>query len=223
MASRRLNLPNAITGARILACPVIFVLLFSPAIGHLFLAFILFLAAALSDLWDGYLARKHGWITDTGKLLDPVADKLLLVATFVPFYIVSHGPDPVTQVPWWGPLPLWVVLVIFGREVLVTAFRMWAARRGSILSAGKSGKIKAFIQNIFSGGLILWYALARTAREQGWEGRTLWSIWEPFHTMVVALTLGVALVLTIYSMGVYFFENRELLTGGSGGTSGPVH
>lgn len=221
MASRRLNLPNAITGARILACPVIFVLLLSPRIGHLVAAFILFLAASLSDLWDGYLARKHGWITDTGKLLDPIADKLLLVATFIPFYMVSHSPDEVTHVPWWGPLPLWVVVVIFGREVLVTGFRMWAARRGSVLSAGQSGKIKAFVQNIFSGGLILWYALGRMAREEGWDGAILWTIWEPFHATVVALSLGVALVLTVYSMGVYFWENRRLFVDRAEGPPGP--
>jgi len=216
MASRRLNLPNAITGARILACPVIFVLILSPQVGHLMAGFILFLAASLSDLWDGYLARKHGWITDTGKLLDPIADKLLLVATFIPFYMVSHSGDPVNHVPWWGPLPLWVVVVIFGREILVTGFRMWAARRGSVLSAGWSGKVKAFIQNIFSGGLILWYALYRMALERGWEGTTAWTAWAAFHRTVVGLTLGVAVILTVYSMGVYMWENRRLLRGHAG-------
>jgi CDP-diacylglycerol---glycerol-3-phosphate 3-phosphatidyltransferase len=217
MAQRRLNLPNVITGTRILACPLIFVLALSPRPSHLFVAFILFVAAAVSDLWDGYLARKHGQVTDTGKLLDPVADKLLLVSTFIPFYIVSHRPDPVTDIPWWGPLPLWVVLVIFGREILVTVFRSWAARRGSVISAGQSGKVKAFTQNIFSGALLLWYALARTARDAGWEGQPAWSFWEVFHGAVVGLSLLVALILTVYSMGVYAFQNRALILGREGG------
>jgi len=216
MAPSRLNLPNAITGARILACPVIFVLILSPRTGHLAAAFLLFLAASLSDLWDGYLARKHGLITDTGKLLDPIADKLLLVSTFIPFYMVSQGPDPVDHVPWWGPLPLWVVVVIFGREILVTGFRMWAARRGSVLSAGQSGKVKAFVQNIFSGGLILWYVVHRMALERGWEGTGFWSFWEPFHAFVVAVSLALALFLTLYSLGVYIWQNRRLLAGGAG-------
>lgn len=217
MAPRRLNLPNAITGVRILACPVIFVLILSPSAGHLLVGFLLFLAASLSDLWDGYLARKHGWITDTGKLLDPIADKLLLVSTFVPFYLVSHRPDELGHVPWWGPLPLWVVLVIFGREALVTGFRMWAARRGAVLSAGRSGKIKAFVQNIFSGSLILWYALARLARSEAWAEGVLWPLWAGLHRAVVGLSLAAALILTVYSLAVYVRENRRLVVRGRGG------
>lgn len=218
MAPRRLNLPNLITVARILACPVIFVLALSPRASHLLAAFVLFVAAALSDLWDGYLARKHGLVTDMGKLLDPLADKLLLVATFIPFYLVSHRPEELAPLPWWGPLPLWVLLVIFGREVAVTVFRSWAARRGSVISAGPSGKVKAFVQNIFIGSLLLWYGLVRTAVARGWEGEPAWSAWATFHGAVVALTLGAAVILTIYSMGVYAVQNRRLL--GWGGTDG---
>jgi CDP-diacylglycerol--glycerol-3-phosphate 3-phosphatidyltransferase len=210
-----LNLPNSITVVRILVCPVLFLLILSPRVAHLLLAFVLFLAAALSDLWDGYLARKHGWITDTGKLLDPIADKLLLVSTFLPFYLVSQRPDPLADVPWWGSVPLWVVIVIFGRELVVTLFRSWAAGKGSVLSAGPSGKVKAFIQNIFSGSLILWYALVRIAAERGWSADTAWRLWSSFHGAVTALALGLALILTVYSMAVYYWENRDLV-GGTG-------
>jgi len=214
-----LNLPNRITIARIIACPLIAALIFSPRASLLLLAFVLFLAAALSDLWDGHLARKHGWVTDTGKLLDPLADKLLLLATFLPFYVVSQRPEAVTDVPWWGPLPLWVVIVIFGRELLVTLLRSWAAHRGSIVSAGRSGKIKAFIQNIFSGSLILWYGLLRTALDRGWVDSVAWTVWATFHGAVVALALAVATFLTVWSLGVYLWQNRALLAGarGSGG------
>lgn len=208
-----MNLPNAISIARILACPAIFLLILSPKVSNLALAFGLFLAAALSDLWDGYLARKHGWITDMGKLLDPLADKLLLLTTFLPFYILSLGPDRLTDVPWWGPLPLWVLVVIFGRELAVTVFRSWAAHQGSILSAGQSGKIKAFVQNIFAGSLILWYTLLRMSIERGWEGNTAWDLWSAFHRGVTALALAVALFLTIYSLLIYAWEYRGLLQG----------
>lgn len=219
MAPSRLNLPNLITVARILACPVIFALALSPRISHLLAAFGLFIAAAVSDLWDGYLARKHGLVTNMGKLLDPVADKLLLVSTFVPFYMVSQRPDPLTDLPWWGPLPLWVVVVIFGREILVTVFRSWAARRGAVISAGPSGKAKAFTQNFFSGSLLLWYALARTAVREGWETETLWVVWGHFHGAVVALSLAVALLLTVYSMAIYGVQNWALLRSGGSGPS----
>ena len=213
MSDERLNLPNAITGARILACPVIFFLALSPGTTQLIVAFGLFVLAAVSDLWDGYLARRRGLVTDLGKLLDPVADKLLLVSTFIPFYIVSRPPGPETEIPWWGAMPLWVIIVIFGRELAVTLLRSWAARRGSVISAGKSGKIKAFIQNIFIGALLLWYGLVRMARDAGWEGHTVWELWSGFHGLVVGLSLLLAIVLTVYSMGVYLVQNRALISG----------
>lgn len=199
------NLPNVITVARIAASPAIFALALSPGAGTLFAAFLLFVAASVSDLWDGYLARKHGLVTDAGKLLDPLADKLLMAATFIPFYIVSRRPGPLAEVPWWGELPLWVVLVIFGRELLVTGFRSWAARRGTVISAGPAGKYKAFSQNLFSGSLLLWYALARTADTAGWDG-FVWSAWSAFHRAFVGLALATAVLLTVYSMLVYFWE-----------------
>jgi CDP-diacylglycerol---glycerol-3-phosphate 3-phosphatidyltransferase len=219
MAPRRLNVPNLITAGRIAACPVIFLLALSPEPRLLLTAFILFFVAAVSDLWDGYLARKHGWVTNVGKLMDPVADKLLLVATFVPFYIVSHRPDPLWGIPWWGPLPLWVLLVIFGREVAVTAFRSWAARRGSVIAAGQSGKVKAFVQNTFSGSLLLWYALVRWAPEWWWVDSTPWLAWAAFHGAVTAIALGLALVLTVYSLGVYAWQYRAYV--GSPEAPGP--
>ena len=114
MLSARLNLPNLITIGRILACPVVFLLIMAPSAPLRFASFVLFLAAAFSDLWDGYLARKHGLITDFGKLLDPLADKFLLAATFIPFIILSRSPGPVGPIPGWGALPVWVVVVIFG-------------------------------------------------------------------------------------------------------------
>ena len=211
MALSRLDVPNAISVARILACPVLFALILSRDPLHLGFAFGLFVVAGVSDLWDGYLARKHGWITDTGKLLDPLADKLLLVSTFVPFFIVSHRPESLAAIPWWGALPVWVVVVIFGRELIVTLFRSWASRRGSVLSAGPSGKIKAFMQNFFSGALILWYALVRTSEVRGWEGTPAWALWSGFHRTVVGISLALALLLTVYSMAVYYREHRQLL------------
>ena len=116
MSGTRLTLPNVITVVRIVVCPAIFLLAVSPGVSERFWAFVLFVAAGLSDVWDGWLARKYGWITDVGKLLDPLADKLLMAATFIPFYMLSHGDGPLGRVPWWGALPGWVLLVIFGRE-----------------------------------------------------------------------------------------------------------
>lgn len=207
----RLNLPNLITLARIGVCPILFWLALQPGTAARYGAFVLFVVAALSDLWDGYLARKHGLITDMGKLLDPLADKLLLVVTFIPFFIISHRAGPAGDVPWWGELPVWVLVVIFGRELAVTLFRGYASRRGVVIAAGKSGKYKAFIQNLFVGGLLLWYPLAMTAAERGWAGTGAWAAWATFHGVFIGLTLLVAVVLTVYSMIDYLWSYRSLV------------
>jgi CDP-diacylglycerol--glycerol-3-phosphate 3-phosphatidyltransferase len=131
----RSTIPNAITVARIALCPAIAFLIFVPTFTARLAAFILFLIAAFSDLVDGHLARKHAWISDFGKLLDPVADKLLLAVTMVPVYMLSQRSAPDGKLPIIGELPLWVVLVIFAREILVTVIRAIAARNGTVIPA----------------------------------------------------------------------------------------
>jgi CDP-diacylglycerol--glycerol-3-phosphate 3-phosphatidyltransferase len=206
----RSALPNIITVGRMLLAPAVFFLIFVPTPGARFLAFGLFVIAAVSDLWDGYLARKYGWISNFGKLMDPLADKLLLVVTFIPFYLISHGSGPVGSLPYWKVMPLWVLLVTFGREALITLMRALAAHRGRVIPAGQAGKYKAFVQNFFSGTTILWYALQTTALREQWSGH-LWRIWEGFHAAVLALTLLGAVVLTLYSLGVYLWNWRAMI------------
>ncbi|HEX7117346.1 MAG TPA: CDP-diacylglycerol--glycerol-3-phosphate 3-phosphatidyltransferase [Longimicrobiales bacterium] len=207
---RRSTLPNVITVGRVALAPVVALLVFVPSFGARLLAFILFLVAAFSDLWDGYLARKHGWISNFGKLMDPLADKLLLVATFVPFYILSHRPGPVGSLPYWGAMPLWVLLVVFGREVLITVMRAVAARRGAVIPAGKMGKWKALSQNIFSGSVLLWYALQTEAYLDRWAG-AFWEFWQAFHGAVLALMLVIAVAMTVWSLAVYLWSWRAMV------------
>lgn len=209
MSDPRLTLPNVITIARILTTPLVAWLALSPGTGARFAAFGVFLVAALSDVWDGYLARKHGWVTDMGKLLDPLADKLLLAVTVIPFYVISHRAGAVNEVPFWGPLPLWVVLVILGRELLITLFRSYASGRGVVIAAGRSGKFKALAQNLFAGGLLLWYPLLQWANATGVDG-VVWGAWSVIHRGWVGVTLSLALLLTIYSMLDYLWRYRSL-------------
>ena len=211
MSSGRRNLPNAITAGRILACVPIFFLALQPSARAGFAAFALFVTAGLSDVWDGYLARKHGWITDVGKLLDPVADKLLLASTFIPFYLVSQREGVENDLPILGPLPLWVLVVVFGRELAITVFRAYAARRGVVIPAGPSGKYKALLQSLFIGGLLLWYPLTAMATAGGWREGRAWSIWSAFHGGWVAVTLPLAVLFTVYSMLDYLWSYRSLL------------
>jgi CDP-diacylglycerol--glycerol-3-phosphate 3-phosphatidyltransferase len=156
-------LPNIITVTRILLTPLILFLLFVPSFVARFTAFILFLIAAISDLWDGHLARKHGWVTDFGKVFDPIADKLLLVTMLVAFYILTRPARSLT-LPVIGGFPMWLLLVIFGREFLITAIRWLAARRGVVIASGKAGKFKAWFQNIFIGASARWPSTAVESR-----------------------------------------------------------
>src|SRR5690606_37961918 len=105
--------------------------------------------------------------------------------------------------------PIWVVLLIFGRELFITLFRSFAARRGVVIPAGPAGKYKTVFQNIFIGAAILWYALQAAAVDYRWDG-AFWSGWEAFHFGFCVVTLGIAIVLTVYSMLVYLWGYRAL-------------
>lgn len=212
-----MNLPNLITIARIGLAIVIIPLLFVDDFATRMGAFVIFLAAAFSDLWDGHLARSRGLITDLGKLLDPIADKLLVAATFIPFYILSHRDGPQAEFPWFGGVfPLWIMLVIFGREAFITLFRGYAAKKGVVIAAGQSGKYKAVFQNIFIGSGILWYALLSAAQANAWSG-PVWRGWQGFHFGFSVLVLSVAVVLTVYSLAVYLWSYRSVVISGGGG------
>jgi CDP-diacylglycerol--glycerol-3-phosphate 3-phosphatidyltransferase len=211
MSGSRMTLPNIITLARIATCPVIFWLAMAPGTGMRFGAFALFVVAGLSDVWDGYLARRYDLITDVGKLLDPIADKLLLVVTFVPFYLISHRGTELDLLPWpFGAMPMWVMVVILGRELFITLFRQYAVRRGVVIAAGTSGKHKALFQSLFVGGLLLLYPLRLVAESRGWEG-PVWGAWSRFQGAFVTVTLSVAIVLTLYSMFDYLWSYRSVV------------
>lgn len=205
-----MNLPNTITVARIAVAPLLFVLIFVESFSARLLAFGVFVLAAVSDLWDGHLARRRGQITDFGKLVDPIADKFLLAGTLIPFYLLPRVGHAVGVLPYWGELPMWVVLMLLGREVLMTGLRGYAARRGVVIAARKAGKYKTAFQNLFIGGLLLWYALQTQARTAGWAGGA-WSLWSGFHGAFVAVTLAVAIVLSVGSLGLYVWQYRRLV------------
>lgn len=209
---RWLNLPNAITLGRIVLAVLLAPMVLTDSFAWRLAAFVVFLVAAFSDLVDGNLARSRNLITDFGKLADPLADKLLLACTFLPFYALSHGVERQTPFPWFGGvLPWYLLAIIFGREIFITVFRSYAARRGVVLAAGKAGKLKAVFQNIATGAVIFWYALHSAAREHAWAGRHFWEkFWLPFHRGFAIFTLGVAVVLTVWSLWVYLQTFRTL-------------
>ncbi len=126
-----MNLPNALTLVRIFAVPLLVTLLMTK--DHMLIAALIFLAASLTDLLDGYLARKRGQITTLGVLLDPVADKLLISSAFI-------------SLIQYEIVPSWMVVIIVGREFAVSGLRSIASTQGFAISASELGKIKMVAQ-----------------------------------------------------------------------------
>ena len=138
-----LNIPNVLTLLRILAVPVIVVGLLGETPNGDALAAVVFALAALSDGLDGYIARRRQDVTTFGKLMDPLADKLLIIAALVS--LVSLGR-----------LAAWVAMVIIARELAVTGLRAVAAEQGVVISASWLGKVKTALQVAAVFALIIW-------------------------------------------------------------------
>jgi CDP-diacylglycerol---glycerol-3-phosphate 3-phosphatidyltransferase len=207
------TLPNILTLTRIGLTPVIALLPFINGYQPKVMAFIVFLAAAISDAYDGRLARERHEITDLGKILDPLADKLLLLATLIPIYWITRYPMRRYEIPWWGNLPLIVLILLLGREVFMTVFRQVAKRRGVVIAAMGAGKLKTIVQDIFLGATIGWFAWKDLSQAYGWRSGWLGALWDQFHGAVVAITLAMAVLLTVYSLVVYIYRYRGLLRG----------
>lgn len=204
------TLPNILTLARILITPVIALLPFIAGYWPKLITLVIFIAAAVTDVVDGRLARSRDQVTDLGKLLDPIADKLLLLATLIPIYGISSERQELYGIPVWGSIPLWVCVLLIGREFAMTGFRWWAARRGVIIAAHGTGKLKSIFQNIFIGATIAWFAFRDAWRPLGFGRTEFGRFWNEFHGSFVAVTLAIALGLTIYSFVIYLFRYRYL-------------
>ena len=144
LAQDAVNLPNLLTFARIIMIPLCLWFLEQDTPRAAFWAAITFTLAAITDLLDGYLARKLNVVSVLGKLIDPLADKLIVMATLV------------WMVPM-GRMPAWAVIVLLAREFSVTALRSVAASEGVIISAGQEGKTKTALQMIGIIALLVGY------------------------------------------------------------------
>lgn len=197
-----MNLPNVLTSVRIVLAPLIALLLFQSSVALRFAAFGVFLVAAVSDLWDGYLARSQGLTSDFGKVADPTADKIVLLACLLPLYLLTARRPHLAGLPLFGSIPLWAVIVLLAREALVTLMRFVAARRGVVMAAARIGKHKAFSQNVFLGTGILWLAFRSGTGPGGWTGPG-WEAWMTVLGWACVSFLVVAVLLTAYSMVAY--------------------
>ena len=173
------NLPNTITVVRVGVVPILLLLPWFPGRSSSLVIGWCFTIAGFSDLLDGWLARRDQQVTRIGKLLDPLADKLI-VSTALIMLLATE------RIPLWAT---WMVVVIIGRELAVTGLRGLASSQGQVMAASGYGKVKTFVQNVAIGAMIFHYQ----------------SLVFSFNHIGLAL-LGLATVLTLWSGYAYFAD-----------------
>ena len=171
-----MNLPNKLTTLRMILVPVFIVLYL---LGYSIPALVVFVVASFTDYLDGYLARKYNLVTDYGKIMDPLADKLLVTSALVCMVQTAL-------------VPAWMVIVILAREFAITGLRAVAAGQGKVIAAAWSGKIKTVTQMIAVIFLLL----------HNWPFSL---IGIPFDRIM----LWIAVIMTIYSGCEYIYKNRQ--------------
>ncbi|MFH1790805.1 MAG: CDP-diacylglycerol--glycerol-3-phosphate 3-phosphatidyltransferase [Candidatus Omnitrophota bacterium] len=194
-----MTLANKLTVLRIVMAFVFIVCLFAQGIIAKCLALAVFIAAALTDYLDGYLAKKRNEITDFGMIMDPIADKVLTLSAFIGFVEM-------------GIVPAWMVVIIISRELIVTGIRIAAFAGGRVIAAGKGGKHKTVFQ-IFSILTILVFIVFKEA------GVSVCRFWNPafeywyrqgiFILMIITVLLTVISGISYLRAGKNFFDNRK--------------
>ena len=187
------NLPNKLTTLRLLLSVVLFCTI---AWEQYLWSLVLFIIAAGTDWLDGYFARKYGQVTTLGRILDPFADKVIVCGTFILLVAVPE----VTSMPWG--LKAWMVVLIVGRELLVTALRSFIEQRGSDFSAKMPGKLKMFLQCIAAGVCLFYLYYARPDSSTAVIG---------WLSPLLVVSVWSAVVLTVYSGVAYVVAAVKLL------------
>ena len=202
MTFKKQNLPNILTVSRIFAV-LIFVVIASVA--HIDVssdkswifalrvsAVILALLAGLTDLLDGYLARRYHWVSDFGALMDPLADKIFVTGTML-------------MAVEYGIIPAWIAIAVLFREFMVTGLRTLAAKKQVVISADRWGKLKTALQMTMLGLAGITWAIdggAKYLRYESWLGIRLWYVW-------LAFMIGIVLITLFSGLG-YFIKYRKL-------------
>lgn len=184
-----MNLPNALTCLRIVFSFVLLFLLFLNGLPAKILALAVFIAASLTDYWDGKIARSSGQITVFGKIMDPIADKFLTLSAFIGF----------TQK---GLLLTWMVLLVVARDFLITGIRLTIPQKGDLHAARPSGKNKTVLQFVFIYLVLGFLAFKETYFwNPAWEGTVL---------LALNAAMGMVVIATLWSGASYLIKNREL-------------
>lgn len=194
-----MNLPNKLSLLRICLIPLMLIIFYVEALPIRFIiTAVIFALAAFTDFLDGYIARKYNMVTDFGKFIDPIADKILVLSAFVIMLtnpIILSGPLGYTFGAVIGGVG---VTIIVAREMTVSVLRMIAAEKGIVLAAEKIGKLKTLVTDF---AIILLFITA--------ELICLGTVYLVFYYISLALYI-ISVILTIYSGIFYLVKNKEL-------------
>ncbi len=190
-----MNLANRLTMSRILLTFVFMFFLFCQGLWPKVASLIVFILAALSDLFDGMIAQRRNMVTDFGRLMDPIADKILVLAAFAAFVQLQL-------------IDAWMFVIIIAREIMITSLRLFALNKGKVLSAARAGKHKTVLQmgvifTILGFILLKEIVLKYSTWNPAWE-----NIFRQGIFFLMLLTVG----LTLYSGLSYLWENRKIIT-----------
>ena len=180
------NVPNILTIARIILVPFVILFYYLQIPYWNIYAGIIFIVASLTDMLDGMIARKYDLVSNFGKLMDPMADKVLFMAALI--ICLDWGQ--------LGSLGVLVVIILLAREFLISGFRLIAASEGVVIAAGKTGKMKTVFQLVGISLILL--------------GNPIFAIWNiPMGQILVYIST----LLSIWSCYEYIYNNKELLKG----------
>lgn len=187
-----MNLPNKLTMIRIVMAPIFLALLMIDFPGHYILAMLVFILASLTDMIDGKFARKYNLITDFGKFMDPLADKMLTSAAFIGFIQLGLGYGIV-----------WITMIVLTREFLITSLRLSAAGNGTVIAANIWGKAKTVTQMIGIIVTLFYYSLTTfdfipDLMISGFYALSVVSLW-------------ISAILTVISGVIYIYDNRKFI------------
>ena len=188
-----MNLPNKLTLGRIIAVPFFIASYLIGFNHHFYIALIIFILASITDFLDGQIARKRNLITNFGKIMDPLADKVLVYSAFCLF--VADGA-----------MPAWMLIVILAREFLVAGVRMVAASEGKVIAADMSGKIKTVLQMIAIPLILIFKGLTVNGFVPGVKEAP----GAAFFNIASQLFLWAALLMTVYSGIEYIVKNKDI-------------
>lgn len=180
-----MNLPNKITMLRVIMIPFFAFFMLTDVVGNSkYIAVAILIIASLTDTLDGFIARKYNLVSNFGKFMDPLADKLLVSTALICFVSV---PD--------NPMPVWGVIVIISREFIISGFRLVAANEGIVLAASWWGKIKTTVQMVMSVLLIV-----------NFDGEVI--------DIIENIFIYAAIALTVISLVDYLIKNWKVLDDG---------